>query len=291
MSPEQLRSLKNVDTRTDIWSLGVILYMLLTGRRPYEGESMTAICAAIVSEVPPSVGELRPEVPPALDALVHRCLEKDLERRVQSVAELARGLAPFGSPAAQFSMERVIKVLPGAPEAKDPCLDGAASGPIPRARGAGAEAKPAPQGAGLGAEDTTEPATGGESSWGQTRTVPRRKTTVAIGAVAALAIGGAAAAFFLRSAPAAAPASPSFTGLPAPTPPATAAPTASAGSPAPAAPTKLDPTASASVSAAPPAPATAAAKPAAVPKPAAAPKPSATAAPTAKPADPMERWN
>jgi serine/threonine protein kinase len=92
MSPEQIRDAKSVDGRTDIWSLGVILHELLSGRSAFRGESLPAICAAIAADPPASLGEVRTDVPPELEAVVLRCLEKDPARRYQSVGELRAAL-------------------------------------------------------------------------------------------------------------------------------------------------------------------------------------------------------
>jgi serine/threonine protein kinase len=110
MSPEQIRSLKHVDARTDIWALGVILYHLVSGRRPFGGDSLPAVCMSIAVDTPPPLPSLVPDVPPAFDQLVSRCLEKNPAQRVQSVAELAQGLAPFAPPSALVSVERIVKV-------------------------------------------------------------------------------------------------------------------------------------------------------------------------------------
>jgi serine/threonine-protein kinase len=98
MSPEQVRSAKKVDARTDVWSLGAALYELLSGKPPFLGESATAVVAAIVSEPVPSLRERRPDVPEALEAVVLHALEKDRERRIASVSAFARELAPFATP-------------------------------------------------------------------------------------------------------------------------------------------------------------------------------------------------
>ncbi|MGK4000548.1 protein kinase domain-containing protein [Sorangium sp. So ce1024] len=126
MSPEQIRSLKYADIRTDIWALGVILYRMLTGRHPFEGDSITAITAAIIMDTPPSILTLRPDLPPVVEALVNRCLAKDPAARVQSVTEIARVLAPFGSHRARLSFESIDRLLPepavraGSPPALGP---------------------------------------------------------------------------------------------------------------------------------------------------------------------------
>jgi eukaryotic-like serine/threonine-protein kinase len=95
MSPEQVRSTKDVDHRADIWSLGAILYELLTGKEPWMGETSADTFAMILTEPPPRVRDLNPDVHPDLEGVVMRCLEKNREARWQSVGELANALLRF----------------------------------------------------------------------------------------------------------------------------------------------------------------------------------------------------
>ena len=95
MSPEQIRNPKEVDPRADVWSMGAILYKLLTGRAAFEADNPSASLAMIVIEEPTPLRRFRPDVPPQLEAVIHRCLEKKLDRRFQNVDELACALLPF----------------------------------------------------------------------------------------------------------------------------------------------------------------------------------------------------
>src|SRR5215470_13226281 len=76
MSPEQVSG-RDLDQRTDIFSLGVVLYEMATGQRPFGGNSSAELISAILRDCPPSVTDLRPELPGDLSRVIRRCLEKD----------------------------------------------------------------------------------------------------------------------------------------------------------------------------------------------------------------------
>jgi hypothetical protein len=107
MSPEQVRSSKTVDARTDVWALGVIAYELLAGVQPFDAETVTGLCAKIVADEPPPLRSIRPDVSAAFEGVVLRCLEKNAASRYQSVAELAAALRPFASAGGRASVTRI----------------------------------------------------------------------------------------------------------------------------------------------------------------------------------------
>ena len=119
MSPEQLESAKDVDPRTDVWALGVILFQLTTGKLPFRAPTMPELMMKIVNGAPPEMRGLRPGLPLGFEHLVKRCLEKDRLRRVASVGELAVGLAEFAPPRARGSVDRILGMIEkGRREAK-----------------------------------------------------------------------------------------------------------------------------------------------------------------------------
>ncbi|HVY27722.1 MAG TPA: serine/threonine-protein kinase [Polyangiaceae bacterium] len=111
MAPEQMRSAKDVDTRADIWSLGAMLYEMLTGQPPYLGESIPQLCAALLHDEPIPLRQHRPEIPEGLEQAVLRCLMKDRNHRFPTVFELGRALLPFAMPDSRIHVERAERVL------------------------------------------------------------------------------------------------------------------------------------------------------------------------------------
>jgi eukaryotic-like serine/threonine-protein kinase len=112
MSPEQMRSTKNVDGRTDVWSLGVILYELVAGRTPFQADTFSALCLRIAVDPHPPMQALPSKMPPGFEAVVNRALEKDPAMRYQSAAELAQALAPYASPSARERAQRLVAAMP-----------------------------------------------------------------------------------------------------------------------------------------------------------------------------------
>ncbi len=98
MSPEQVRSAKDVDARSDIWALGVVLHELLTGEPPFQAPSMADLLVEILHAPPRPLARLAPDVPPPLVDVVMRCLQKTPENRFANIAELVAALKPFRSP-------------------------------------------------------------------------------------------------------------------------------------------------------------------------------------------------
>lgn len=111
MSPEQMCAPSDVDPRSDIWSVGCVLYVLLAGQLPFYHESVAGVCAKVLSETPIPLRSLRPEVPDEIEAIIARCLEKERNGRYEDVAELVRALAPFASVEAQHCVTRVQRIL------------------------------------------------------------------------------------------------------------------------------------------------------------------------------------
>jgi tRNA A-37 threonylcarbamoyl transferase component Bud32 len=111
MSPEQMVESRDVDARTDIWALGVILYELLAGKVPFSGDTVPEVCARIAARSPPPLRDLRVDVPAELEAVVSKCLEKDRQQRYRDVAELAAALFPFAPQRAWPSIERISDIV------------------------------------------------------------------------------------------------------------------------------------------------------------------------------------
>ncbi len=205
MSPEQMKSARDVEASTDQWSLGVILYEAVGGRVPYDAGTVGALMAKVLTEPPPSLQSVRRDVPDAFAAIVNRCLERDPARRYPNVAMLAHDIKAFAPERVRPLADRVASVL----RTSQP------GGPVPAAAVSGLDATMAdPTGSHSGQTgnralggplDPSRPQTAG--GWGTTASDgSSRRTVVAVVAgiaVAVLTVGiGVAALLRLRAMPA-----------------------------------------------------------------------------------------
>ncbi len=141
MSPEQMRDARAVDGRSDIWSLGVVLYKLVSGRSPFEADTLGRLLSMVMHESEPPLATLRADLPPGFDQVVARCLQKDPAARFSTVSELAFALVPFAiDPVrARATAERIAAVqsVPISAEMSGslPPISGSNPGVFPSSRG------------------------------------------------------------------------------------------------------------------------------------------------------------
>jgi serine/threonine protein kinase len=114
MSPEQMKSSRDVDARADIWSLGAILYELIAGGPPFPGATIPEVCVAVMSSEPMPLGTYRADAPVALQAIIVRCLAKDPDARYATVAAFARALSAFVDERSQVHADRASAALRAA---------------------------------------------------------------------------------------------------------------------------------------------------------------------------------
>ena len=124
MAPEQLRSPRDVDVRADVWALGTILFELLAGEPPFEGDTLDELRRAVTSAPAPPLHGVSPE----LEWAVNRCLAKEPRQRFGAVAELASALAPFASEEGIRCVERIGRIARATPSVAPPAAPHAAGG-------------------------------------------------------------------------------------------------------------------------------------------------------------------
>jgi len=145
MSPEQARAQRDVDHRSDLWALGVILFRVITGRRPFDGVTAAALAVQICTEPPPRVATVFPELSPEWDGFFDRALAKDPAQRFQSAREMAQAFAQIAGQTMQLGRTPIPSwsgAMTGPLGVSNPLAGtGPTGATIPHTTGAGANVK------------------------------------------------------------------------------------------------------------------------------------------------------
>jgi len=99
MAPEQVRNSKDVDARADLWSVGAVLFQLITGKHAFSAATNVEASIAVLTAEPQKLCALEPTAPAGLEEVIRRCLTRDVAARFQSARDVAEALRPFGSAA------------------------------------------------------------------------------------------------------------------------------------------------------------------------------------------------
>jgi len=139
MAPEQMLDAKRVDARADLWSVGIILFELLTKKPPFGKPDDPHIVTTMLTKPPLSLSALRPDVPPRLEKIVMRCLEKAPQKRYATASALAAALEPFTTPRARPALDSLRRAgrpsgAAAPPEKGAPAVLAAGDGEVRRAR-------------------------------------------------------------------------------------------------------------------------------------------------------------
>jgi len=197
MSPEQMTSAKNVDTRTDIWALGAILYQLLAGRPPYVADSLPMLCSALINETPPDLTTLRAEIPSELAAVVAKALCKDRNERWSNVADFAIELARFAA-SGRVHAERASRVLGSVVTSQLPPIASTPAMSKSSELSASSDAVPAASAEAVSEQATMLAGQGTLDSWGKTgreSTAPQSRRSKLPAVIGAVIVAGALAAW------------------------------------------------------------------------------------------------
>jgi serine/threonine-protein kinase len=112
MAPEQASSAKDVDSRADLYSIGVILYHCVSGEVPFQGSSLVQVIGQILTATPPPLRDSVPDIPGAFEQVVKKAMAKDAGARFQHARDLARALLPFASERTRLNFEHLLAAKP-----------------------------------------------------------------------------------------------------------------------------------------------------------------------------------